>query len=438
MTKDLTAKDLQEFKADLDKTPASQVIARTVQQNGILKASADHSFLKNLDRTFSVEVETDSVTNQKQSGRCWLFATLNTLRHDFAKKHQIKDFQFSQNYNSFYDRLEKANKMLEWSLDLIDRPDDDREFLSMLQWGNGDGGQWANGAALINKYGLVPQSVMPETYNSDKTKEISDVLNYKLKNDVVDLRACYQVGASEDELRASKKEKIGEVYRMLVYAFGQPPVSFDFEYRDDDKKYHIDRDLTPQQFFQKYVAVDFDQYAVLADAPDHESRQNFSLPSQNYIFNGKPVELANVGVKAMKKAAIASLKDGKIVWFGCDVGHYSDRQLGILAPEYFQKAELFNIDLTINKAQRLATREGECSHAMTLTGVDLVEGKPIKWKVENSWGDKVGEKGYFVMSDEWFDQYVYEIVAKRQYLTADDLQVVDAPAKELAPWDSLS
>ncbi len=438
LTKDLTKKDLRQFKTDLDDVPASKALARAVQQNGVLKSSADHTFLKNLNRTFSVEVETDSVTNQKQSGRCWLFATLNTLRHDFAKKYKVKDFQFSQNYNSFYDRLEKANKMLETAIELIDRPDDDREYLAMLQWGDTDGGQWANGAALINKYGLVPQSVMPETYNSEKTKEISDVLNYKLKNDVVDLRAHYQAGATEDELRAEKKKQLAEVYRMLVYAFGQPPVSFDFEYRDDNKKYHLDRDLTPQEFFQKYVAVDFDQYVVLADAPDHERNQNFVIPSQNYIFDGKQVELANVGLKSVKDAAIASLKDGKTVWFGCDVGHYSDRQLGILATEYFQKAELFNIDLTINKAQRLATREGECSHAMTLTGVDLVDGQPTKWKVENSWGDKVGEKGYFIMSDEWFDQYVYEVVVERKYLTADNLKVVDSPAKALKPWDSLS
>ncbi|GEN49202.1 C1 family peptidase [Ligilactobacillus pobuzihii] len=438
MTKDLTAKDLQQFKENLTKVPASQVLARTVQQNGVLKASADHDFLQGLNRTFSVEVETDSVTNQKQSGRCWLFATLNTLRHDFAKKYKVKDFQFSQNYNSFYDRLEKANKMLEWAIELVDRPADDREYIAMLEWGDDDGGQWANGAALINKYGVVPQSVMPETYNSEKTKEISDVLNYKLKNDVVDLRASYQAGVGEDELRQSKKEMISEVYRMLVYAFGQPPEKFDFEYRDDDKKYHLDRDLTPQEFFQKYVAVDFDQYAVVADAPDHESGKNYVLTSQNYIFDGKAVELANVGLKSIKDAAIASLKNGKTVWFGCDVGHYSDRQQGILATEYFQKADLFNIDLTLDKAQRLATREGECSHAMTLTGVDIVEGQPTKWKVENSWGDKVGEKGYFIMSDEWFDQYVYEVVVDRKYLTEADLKVVDSPAEELEPWDSLS
>lgn len=438
MTKDLTLEDLEQFQADFDQVPASQALARAVQQNGVQKVSADHAFLRDLNQTFSVEVETDSVTNQKQSGRCWLFATLNSIRHDFAKKYKIKGFQFSQNYNSFYDRLEKANKMLEWAIALVDRPTDDREYLAMLEWGDSDGGQWANGAALLNKYGVVPQDVMPETYNSEKTQEISAVLNYKLRNDVVDLRARHQAGASEDDLRSAKKEMISEVYRMLVYAFGQPPVKFDFEYRDDDKKYHRDADLTPQEFFQKYVAVDFDAYAVLADAPNHPAAQNLALPSQDYILGGKSVELANVGLKAVKQAAIASLQAGKVVWFGCDVGQYSDRQQGILATEYFRKADLFNIDLTLDKAQRLATREGNCSHAMTLTGVDLVDGQPTKWKVENSWGDKVGKKGYFVMSDDWFDQFVYQVVVERKYIDKEALKVVDSPTIDLEPWDSLA
>lgn len=438
MTKDLSLEDLKQFQEDFKQVPASQALARAVQQNGVQKASADHAFLQDLNRTFSVEVETDSVTNQKQSGRCWLFATLNSIRHDFSKKYKIKDFQFSQNYNSFYDRLEKANKMLEWAIELIDRPTDDREYLAMLTWGDTDGGQWANGAALLNKYGVVPQDVMPETYNSEKTQEISAVLNYKLRNDVVDLRARRQEGASEDKLRAAKKEMISEVYRMLVYAFGQPPVRFDFEYRDDDKEYHRDADLTPQEFFQKYVAVDFDSYAVLADAPDHPAAQNLALPSQDYIFGGKHVEMANVGLKAVKQAAVASLQAGKAVWFGCDVGQYSDRQQGILATEYFRKADLFNIDLTLDKAQRLATREGNCSHAMTLTGVDLIDGQPTKWKVENSWGDKVGQKGYFVMSDAWFDQFVYEVVVERKFISEEALKVVDSTAIKLEPWDSLA
>ncbi|WP_338475916.1 C1 family peptidase [Tetragenococcus halophilus] len=438
MTKDLTLTDLSNFSNDLKKVPASNVIARAVQENGVDAASKNFAAKKELNRVFSIEVETGEVTHQKQSGRCWLFATLNTLRHDFAKKYQLKDFQFSQNYLSFYDRLEKANKMLEWAISLIDQKEDDREYLAMLEWGDEDGGQWANGPALINKYGLIPQSAMPETYNSDKTAEISRVINLKLRKAIAHMKKMVITPAQEADLRTYKLECLNEIYRMLVYAFGQPPASFDFEYRDKDNNYHNVRNLTPKTFFTDYVAVDFDQYTDLIDAPDHEYGKNYGLPNQDYIFDGKKIELANVGLTAMKKAAIASLKDGQTVWFGCDVIRDMDRKEGILDPNYFKKSELFAADLQLDKAERLATRDAEVSHAMTLTGVDIVDGQPTKWKVENSWGDKTGDKGYFIMSDAWFDAYVYEVVVQTQYLQEEDKHVASKKKEDLTPWDSLN
>ncbi len=437
MTKGISFDDLKTFEQTLAQTPASDVIARSVQQNGIAATSINHAARKDLNRVFSVEVPTNSVTYQKQSGRCWLFSTLNTLRHDFEQKYKVKDFQFSQNYNSFYDRLEKANKMLEEAIALVDRPNDDREYLALLEWGNGDGGQWANGPALINKYGVVPQSVMPETYNSDATKEISQVLNLKLRKEVVALREMATNGADEAQLRDHKKAAMSDVYRMLVYAFGQPPKTFDFEYRDEDKVYHIDRDLTPQTFFQKYVAVDFDDYVVLMDAPDHNYGVNYGMPSQDYVFEGKKIELANVGLKAMKEAVIAALKDGKTVWFGCDVSQDMDRKDGILDTNYFKKSDLFSVDLSLSKADRLATRDGAVTHAMTMVGVDLIDDKPVKWKVENSWGDKFGDKGYFIMSDDWFDTYLYEVVVNKKYVDEKALKVAQQAPEDVTAWDSL-
>lgn len=438
MSKDLSFADLANFADDLKQVPASHVIARAVQENGVNATSKSLDARAALNRVFSVEVETGDVTHQKQSGRCWLFATLNTLRHDFAKKYNLKDFQFSQNYLSFYDRLEKANKMLEWAIQLIDQPEDDREFLAMLEWGDNDGGQWANGPALINKYGLVPKSAMPETYNSDKTAEISSMINLKLHKAVAHMKKMVVTPTHEEDLRAYKVDCLREIYRMLVYAFGTPPASFDFEYRDKDNNYYNIRNLTPTTFFKDYVAVDFDQYTVLADAPDHEYGKKYGLPSQDYIFSGKKIELANVGITAMKKAVIASLKDGQTVWFGCDVVKDMDRKEGILDPNYFKKSELFDTDLHLNKAERLATRDGEVSHAMTMTGVDLVNDQPTKWKVENSWGDKPGDKGYFVMSDDWFDEYVYEVVVQNKYLQEEDKRVAAKEKEDLTPWDSLN
>lgn len=438
MAKDLTTENLVSFEKELATTPAGSVIARAVQQNGIDATSKNVAEKTVLTPVFSVEVETGSVTHQKQSGRCWLFATLNTQRHKFEKKYQIKDFQFSQNYISFYDRLEKANKMLEQAIELIDRPADDRKLLFLLEWGNGDGGQWANGPALINKYGLVPQSVMPETYNSDKTAEISTNLNLKLRRIISEMRKMAREGKKESELRTYKLNCMSDIYRMLVYAFGRPPKNFDFEYRDKDNNYHIDRNLTPKSFFDQYVTVDFDEFKVLTDAPDHKYGENYGLPSQDYIHEGKKIELANVGLKTMKTAAVASLKAGQTVWFGCDVLRDMSRSEGILATNYFKKGELFDTKLYLSKADRLSMREANVSHAMTLTGVDIIDGKITKWKVENSWGEKLGNKGYFVMSDDWFDNYVYEVVVHQDFMDEASKKAANQEKIDLAPWDSLA
>ncbi|KRL05678.1 C1 family peptidase [Liquorilactobacillus oeni] len=438
MMKDLTLEDIKIFRSGFTAKQVYAVAARAVQKNGVNAASENYAAKRDLNRTFSVELSTDKVTNQKKSGRCWLFSTLNTLRHQFAVQYKIKNFQFSQNYNSFYDRLEKANHFYERVIETAGLPFDNRSVKELFAAPDDDGGQWANAAALIKKYGVVPQSIMPETYNSEKTDEISDALILKLRKDGVRLRTLTNQNKSKEELAAAKNKYLKEIYRMLVFAFGEPPLAFDFEYRDDEHKYHLERNLTPQHFFEKYVSWNFDDYVCLTNAPDHEMESLYGLPSQDYIFDGKKIVFVNTELKALKDAAIMQLKDGQSVWFGNDVAKDLERNQGILDPAFHERAELFDIDLRLTKADRLRTGEASVLHAMTLVGVDLIDGKPTKWKVENSWGEKIGDKGYFVMSDEWFNEYVYEVIINKKYLQSKQKQVLQKEMIALKPWDSLA
>jgi bleomycin hydrolase len=438
MIKDITLTDLAKFKNDFAAKQQYQVAARAVQKNGIAAASENYAAKKNLNRVFSVEVKTGKVSDQKRSGRCWLFSTLNTLRHQFAKKYQVKDFELSQNYNSFYDRLEKANKFYESVIQTAALPLDDRVVSVLFDDPDDDGGQWANAAALIAKYGVVPKSVMPETYNSEQTAEIDDVLNLKLRKDGLQLRKVVTAGISAANLQRQKLDLLAEIYRMLVFAFGEPPVEFDLEYQDDKKKYYAARKLTPQRFFEEYFDWNFADYVCLTNAPDHKFNQLYGLPSQDYIFNGQKIIFANTQIEALKKAAIAQLQAGLTVWFGNDVLKDMDRKQGILAPEFYQRSALFAADLKLSKADRLRTCEAAVSHAMTLVGVDLVDDQPTKWKVENSWGEKNGDQGYFVMSDRWFDEYVYEVIVRKEFLASKETAMLQQKPIDLKPWDSLA
>lgn len=295
---------------------------------------------------------------------------------------------------------------------------------------------------MIEKYGIVPKSVMPETYSSSKSSELNGLLNLKLRKDAVALRKLVADKASDADIEAAKQKMLAEDYRILAYTLGNPPTKFDFEYRDDDKQYHIDRELTPQTFFKKYVAWNLDDYQSIINAPTDDKPYNhlYTVEMLGNVVGGREVRHLNLDIDTFKALAVKQLKAGESVWFGSDVGQSSDRQLGIMDTNIYKKDDLFNTDFTMTKAERLDYGESLMTHAMVLTGVDIVDGKPTKWKVENSWGDKVGDKGYFVASDSWFDEFVYQVVISKKYLSADLQDVIkneyDKPTV-LAPWDPM-
>ncbi|GAF40143.1 aminopeptidase C [Agrilactobacillus composti DSM 18527 = JCM 14202] len=441
MTQPITNENLQDFTDTFHKLPKSEALARTTMKNGILASSESIQSQSAMEPVFSVELNTGTVANQKQSGRCWMFAALNTMRHPLQDQFKLKGFELSQNYTNFWDKLEKSNYFYENILNTAGLPVEDRKVAFLLATPQQDGGQWDMLCALIEKYGIVPKSVMPETYNSSTSRELNTVLNTKLRKDAIKLRQLVNDGADDSQIAATRKIMVGEVYRILVFALGEPVKDFDWEYKDDDGNYHQDH-VTPQEFFTKYVGWNLADYVSMINSPTADKPYNhlYTVEMLGNVVGGRQVRHMNLDIDTFKQLAVKQLQNGETVWFGSDVGQSSDRKAGILDTEIYQLDDLFDVDLSLTKAQRLDYSESLMTHAMVLTGVDLVDGKPTKWKVENSWGDKVGHKGYFVMSDAWFDQFVYQVVINKKYLTDDQLNVInteyDQP-KVLAPWDPM-
>ncbi|WP_420871580.1 C1 family peptidase [Furfurilactobacillus milii] len=436
----MTPDQIRRYESELSERKDASVLERAVKKNGILATAQDDIANVNMTPIFSIDLDTGHVANQKQSGRCWMFAALNTMRHAMKDTFNLPgDFELSQNYTYFWDKFEKANYFYENVINTADKPLDDRKVAFLMETPQQDGGQWDMICAIIEKYGVVPQSAMPETFNSSASGQINSLLNLKLRKDAVEFRELVANKASRAEIDEMKDRKLQEVYRILSYSFGEPVTKFDFEYRDSNKEYHIDRDLTPKTFYDKYVNWDLSQYVSIINAPtdDKEYNKTYTVEMLGNVVGGREVKHLNVSMEDFKQMAIAQLQAGQSVWFGCDVGQSSDRKNGIMDTKVYAKDELFDVDFSMSKAERLDYGESLMTHAMVLTGVDLVDGKPTKWKVENSWGDKVGDKGYFVMSDAWMDEYCYQVVVNKNFMP-ENLQKAQAQEpKMLQPWDPM-
>lgn len=435
ISKKTTAAFAQAYQ-DNNKQTALQ---RSVVKNGITSSAENVSAKVNNVPVFSVDVTTGKVSNQKQSGRCWMFAALNTFRHKMLNDFNLKEFELSQNHTFFWDKYEKANYFYENILATANEPLTSRKVAFLLQTPQQDGGQWDMIVSIFQKYGVVPKTVMPESSNSSNSRDLNNYLNKKLRKDAVALRQLVAEGKTAEDIQTAKEAMLEDIYRFLATSLGTPPETFDFEYRDEDKNYHIDRNLTPQSFYEKYVGVDLDDYVSIINAPtaDKPYNQSYTVEMLGNVVGGKEVKYLNVDMPTFKKLAIAQLEQGESVWFGCDVGQSSTRDTGIMALDAYDINDLFDIDFTMTKAERLDFGESLMTHAMVLTGVDLIDGESTKWKVENSWGEKVGTNGFFVMSDAWMDEYTYQIVVRKEFLTAEQLAAFEAEPTVLAPWDPM-
>ncbi|MDT2662847.1 C1 family peptidase [Enterococcus hulanensis] len=435
----ITNERTQAFREAFAKNSKQVALQRGVVKNGI-RASAEN-MQAHVENTpvFSIDLATGKVANQKQSGRCWMFAALNTFRHRLLTTFQLKDFELSQNYTFFWDKYEKANYFYENILNTAEQSVTSREVAFLLQTPQQDGGQWDMIVSLFQKYGVVPKSVMPESSNSSNSRDLNNYLNKLLRKHAVLLRQMVAEDATAEEIQANREAMLQEVYNLLAISLGTPPDVFDFEYRDDEKNYHLDQGLTPQSFYEKYVGIDLDEYVSIINAPtdDKPFMKSYTVDMLGNVVDGKQVKYLNLEMDEFKTLAIKQLEQGESVWFGCDVGQSSTRDSGIMALDAYDAEDLFDVDLTMTKAERLDYGESMMTHAMVLTGVDLIDNQAKKWKVENSWGEKVGEKGFFVMSDEWMDEYTYQIVVRKEFLTPEQLAAFEAEPTVLAPWDPM-
>lgn len=426
--------------ANYEATAKYAAIENAVSHNGLLTSLEKRSSAIENNPVFSIDLTKDKVSNQKASGRCWMFAALNTFRHKMIAGFQLEEFELSQAHTFFWDKYEKSNWFLEQVLATADQDLTSRKVKFLLDTPQQDGGQWDMVVALFEKYGVVPKSVYPESISSSNSRELNQYLNKLLRQDAQILRDLVTSGANTAAVQAKKEELLQEIFNFLAMSLGLPPRTFDFSYRDKDNNFHSESGLTPQAFYKKYVNLQLDDYVSIINAPtaDKPHGKSYTVEMLGNVVGARDVRYLNVNMERLKELAIAQMQAGETVWFGSDVGQSSNRKAGVMVNDMYDFTSSMDIELTQDKAGRLDYSESLMTHAMVLTGVDLDEnGKSTKWKVENSWGDKVGDKGYFVASDDWMDEYTYQIVVRKEFLTAEELAAYEAEPKVLAPWDPM-
>jgi bleomycin hydrolase len=420
-------------------SPLTDVMKNAIIANGIEVVAFNHSSRIRLQNNFSNEIKTGKITSQEKSGRCWMFAGLNLFRNSITKKLNVDDFEFSQNYPMFYDKLEKANFFLECVLRTVDEDIYSRIVMWILNDPLLDGGQWDMFVNLMNKYGAVPKSVMPETFHSSNSSLMNQLLTSQLRQWAAELRDHYRKGTSLEALQAKKQAYLLEFYRLLTYFLGDPPVKFHYEYRDKEGNFHSIPETTPVSFYHDFVGIDLNEYISLihAPTPDKPFGRTYTVDFLGNVVEGRIVKYLNTSLDNLKKAAVDQLKNSEPVWFGCDVRFQTERKKGLMDPKVYLFDHSLGASFALDKAGRLLYGESQLTHAMVFTGVNISNDKINRWKVENSWGEDRGEKGFFIMSDKWFNEYVYQVVIRKKYLSEELIEQYKDEPVVLPPWDPI-
>ena len=429
----ISADILSEISKGYEGAASDKAIRNALNSNSISVLATNVDNLVMTDTHFSDEVKTKGRTNQKSSGRCWLFSGLNVLRSRMIEKHDLGSFTFSQNYIFFYDQLEKANLFLQGVIDTKDLPFDDRKVDWLFSNPIGDGGQFTGVANLVMKYGLVPSDAMPETYSANNTSGMRSQIATKLREDGLKLR-----DASKKDCHEMKVQMLKEIYRMLVLCLGEPPKEFEWARYDSKNEFVSRKTYTPKSFYAEFIGEDLENnYVMLMNDPSREYGKVYEIDYDRHVYDGQNWLYVNLPIERIKEIAIASIKANTAMYFSCDVGKFMDRTKGTLDLRNYDYGSLFGTTFGMDKKQRIMTHASGSSHAMTLIATDLRDGKPVKWMVENSWGETSGYKGNLIMTDDWFNEYMFRLVAEKRFVPADVMDMLNQKPILLPAWDPM-
>lgn len=439
--KSLDAAALSNLEESFDSQPGNRVALNAVTANGIDKTALNFDKARYLQRRFSVTVDNGKVTAQAHSGRCWLFSSLNVARFVAKKNLGIKDFEFSQSYAMYFDKLERANYFLQdmAQLKAAGEPEDSRLVQHLLSDLLGDGGQWTMALNVYKKYGAVPKDFFPETASSQNTGDMNTQLRHVLRQAVAHL---YESDGSQDSADSIVADALAAAHRVLTIHLGTPPKSFDWEWTDDEGQFHHDGETSPQEFWKKYVDAGLEDYVCLVDDPrrEHPKGKKIAIEHLGNVVGGDRTEYLNVDAQFMKDCVRTILSEQGIpVWFGADCHPMMDRTNGAWATDLFEYDRVYSVDFDLDKEQRVRFADSAMNHAMAFVGVDVADDGTTtnRWRVENSWGDKIADKGYFTMDDPWFDEYVYEVAVPKSMLSAEYQKALDEEPISLPAWDPM-